>query len=249
MVDTALKLAKCSKEFRDKYVDRTDVLDKVKELSLLPIVDCVHTAQVCEYFDIKPITLRNIYKKAEEEFKSDGVVKLDGTELGKFKSELYYNYQQELKARASLIMYPKRAVLRVAMMLDKSPVAKEIQSQLFGSEESLSIKSYKLDTDVPSKPKKQRKSQKKTLNNIDKILEENNKNLIRKFESMLNNQQEIIINNLTKVWYKLDETKKQREIVIDDIDMIKFDIAKIIQSMSQSTDEEAKHINGHSKPL
>ncbi|MGG0308378.1 hypothetical protein ABEY43_06810 [Priestia megaterium] len=306
VVDTALRI-KNNKEIRDSYIDRIDVLDKVKELTVLPIVDCADTRQVCEYFDIKPITLSNAVKKFEEEFKADGVKKLTGTELGKFKSELYFRYQKELKARASLYLYPKRAVLRVAMLLDKSSVAKEVRNHLTGHEETLSpnekdkgvhphtkwtaklersivesvksklesgkkitpvLKEVSKELDIPysrlysrwyngsskTSPLKLRlniqdKTIKKPSNSIERIIEENNNSLIQKFEDMLNKQQEVIVNNLSNIWYKLDETKKQQEILVDDINMIKFDIAKIIQSINQNTSEEIKRVEDISKIL
>jgi len=309
MADTALKLIKGTKEVRDRYVNRTEVLDKVKELAVLPIGDYVESKRVCEYFDISQATLASVIKKGKEEFKSDGVITLTGSELGKYKSDLYSKHNIFLKARASITMYPKRAVLRLAMMLDRSPVAKEVQNYLLEIEKLSSISqkeeavnthtnwTEELDNSILESVKSKLNDGKKLThalkelseelniphprlysrwytgnaklsplklklndhkrqakvvsnsNSLDKVIEENNNKLIQKFEALLNKQQEIIAGSLAKVWRKLEETKEQQEIIIDDINMIKFDFAKMAQSVDKNVNEDIQRLEKRSKSL
>ncbi|WP_310877101.1 hypothetical protein [Priestia megaterium] len=311
MADAALKLIKGDKEVRDKFINRTEVLDKVKELTVLPIGNYVDSKQVCEYFEITQMTLRSVMKKGKEEFEADGVIILRGSELGKYKSDLYTKHNIFLTARASLTMYTKRAVLRMAMMLDRSPIAKEVQNYLLQIEEistekqkESAIKAHtnwteeldnniiesvrnKLDNGVkityalkeiseemeiphprlysrwhtgntklsPLKLKLKDTNKKEIVvnnnseNNIEQIIEENNNKLIQKFETLLNKQQEIIVGSLAKVWRKLEETKEQQEIIIDDINMIKFDFAKMTQSVDKNVNDDIQRLEKRSKLL
>lgn len=113
------------KELREQMIDRVEVLDRVKELILLPNTEFATTEQVAEYFGESIETIRQITVRNNSELLSDGYKALTGKELSDIKSLC------QIKSRAkSLAIFPKRAILRVAMLLRDSEVAKEIRTRL-----------------------------------------------------------------------------------------------------------------------
>lgn len=311
MTNIALKLVAGGKEVRDQFINQTDVLDKVKALITLPINEYVETKKVAEYFEVNDVNLRAILARNKEEFKSDGVVTMMGAELKYFKGQLIELHGITLKARSMITLFTKKAVLRMGMMLESSPVAKEIRNYLLNNVEDNSItgqkdsrksnwntewdnaivksmqskldngqklthalKEVSSELDIPynklysrwytgssklsplklemnqkQKPIKV-KSVTETANaNINKVIEESNSKLIRQFEKMMIKQQEIFTNALGKVWRKLEEVKDQQTVITDDINMIKFDIAKINQSVDQTNNEGIQNLEKRNKSL
>ena len=113
------------KELREQMIDRIEVLDKVKELILLSNTEYATTEQVAEYFGVEKKTVEKISERNKDELVSDGYKTLISNELADIKSV------SGLKSRArQLSVFPKRAILRVAMLLRDSEVAKEIRTRL-----------------------------------------------------------------------------------------------------------------------
>ena len=113
------------KELREQMIDRVEVLDKVGELLLLPNTEFATTEQVAEYFKVDVSTIRQITVRNNEEIVSDGYKSLTGKQLGDIKSLC------QIKSRAKqLAVFPKRAILRVGMLLRDSEIAKEIRTRL-----------------------------------------------------------------------------------------------------------------------
>ncbi|EPZ47724.1 phage antirepressor KilAC domain-containing protein [Alicyclobacillus acidoterrestris] len=122
-----------SRDVRERYMERVDVLDKVKALTMLP--DDMHVAakMVADYYEvdynnvIKPVIHRH-----REELDSDGMVVLRGEELKRYKTEWQ---NATLTARSNLTLLPRRAVLRIGMLLRDSEVAKQVRTYLLNVEE------------------------------------------------------------------------------------------------------------------
>ena len=130
----ALKLIEGTKEDRDKYINRTDVLDKVKELTMLPGGKYVDSKAVADYFGVAVVTIRSIRHRHFEEFKSDGVITLKGEEFTKYKNKIALQ-GATLNGRSSITLYTRRAVLRMGMLLTCSKVADKIRDYLLNVEE------------------------------------------------------------------------------------------------------------------
>ena len=135
-----------NKDLQEQYISRVDVLDKVKDLFLIPAMECMTPKQVADYYEVPVDTIRTTYKMNREELVSDGAVTRS---IGDIKSLIgcESTYQNITNCRggieitidentkvfipnAGIILYPKRAILRVGMLLRDSAIAKEVRTQL-----------------------------------------------------------------------------------------------------------------------
>lgn len=131
-----------SKETRDKMMERSEVLDKVKKLFLIPGMEMMTSKQVAEYFEVSTDMLNKVYRRNKDEIDSDGTVlkKVDefrGDKLSPLKSGKRGTTAFQLGdgsiieiQNAGVRCFSRRAVLRIAMLLRDSKVAQEIRTQL-----------------------------------------------------------------------------------------------------------------------
>ncbi len=118
-----------SRTLRDGVLERTNVLDRVKALSLLPDGMHVTTAMVAAYFEVGLTAIRSLVLDHRAELEANGYHTLTGSELSSFK-EL-----SGLQSRtASLALFSRRAVLNVAMLLRDSEVARQVRVYLLDME-------------------------------------------------------------------------------------------------------------------
>ncbi|MFC8348735.1 restriction endonuclease [Streptomyces sp. NPDC057280] len=110
-------------------LERTDVLDRVKALSLLPDGMHVATAMVAAYFEVTVKTLESLVEDHREELAANGYQVLTGTRLALFKRAS--GIQSRSKA---LALFSRRAVLNVAMLLRDSEVARQVRVYLLDME-------------------------------------------------------------------------------------------------------------------
>ncbi|MFC8388019.1 restriction endonuclease [Streptomyces sp. NPDC057238] len=124
-----------SKTLRSSVLDRTDVLDRVKALSLLPDGMHVTTAMAAAYFEVTIEAVRQLTKRHREELEVNGMAVLRGSDLRQFESD---NMSRSLgsypQARRSLTIYSRRAILNVAMLLRDSHVARQVRTYLLDME-------------------------------------------------------------------------------------------------------------------
>ncbi|PJE99448.1 restriction endonuclease [Streptomyces carminius] len=118
-----------SRSLRESVVDRTETLDKVKVLSVLPDGFHVTTQMVADYFEVGLKTIESLVADHREELESNGYRVLTGTELTFFKEVC----QVQSRTRAQAV-FPRRAVLNVAMLLRDSIVARQVRSYLLDAE-------------------------------------------------------------------------------------------------------------------
>lgn len=130
----ALKLIEGTKEDRDKYINRVNVLDKVKKLVMLPDGEHMTASQVANYYEVQKINIDHLFLKYRDELMEDGTKLLTGNELKQYKVT-YLSTVSELKRVPKLTIFTRRAVLRIGMLLRESPVAKKIQNYLLNAEE------------------------------------------------------------------------------------------------------------------
>ncbi|WP_037641126.1 restriction endonuclease [Streptomyces bicolor] len=124
-----------SKSLRDSVLERTDVLDRVKALSLLPDGMHVTTAMVAAYFDVTVEVIRQLAKRHREELEANGMAVLRGSDLRKFESDnMSLSLGSYPQARRSLTVFSRRAVLNVAMLLRDSTVARHVRTYLLDME-------------------------------------------------------------------------------------------------------------------
>ncbi|MCQ8190592.1 DUF1664 domain-containing protein [Streptomyces rugosispiralis] len=126
-----------SRALRDSVIERTDVLDKVKVLIMLPDGLHITTRMVAEYFEVGEEAVKSLAKRHREEFQSNGMHILRGSELQVFeRSNLDLSNSSYPQGRAHLTLYPRRAVLNVAMLLRDSDIARRVRTYLLDIEES-----------------------------------------------------------------------------------------------------------------
>lgn len=132
-----------NRDMRDRMAGRVDVLDKVKALTLLPDDLYVTTKMAAEYYEVNHDVLRNLLNYHRDEFEADGVKLLTGKDVMEYKARIYAmnlsneNHSlKEVKAiRSHVKLIPRRALLRIGMLLRDSHVAKQVRSYLLNVEE------------------------------------------------------------------------------------------------------------------
>jgi len=122
------------RELRDRLADRTDVLEKVKALTLLP--DDLHATidMVASYYEVSRKAIESLIVDHRDELESDGLRTISGKELSFFKEEGVIS-----KNTPSLVIIPRRAILRIGMLLRDSQVAKTVRTYLLNVEEEARV--------------------------------------------------------------------------------------------------------------
>ncbi len=138
-------------DLREKLISRVEALEKVKALFLIPELECMTIRQVADYYDAPYTTIKDQYQNSQDEFDSDGVViknpkdfKIlkDGKSVfkkidqknGKLVVQIDNAVTIEIPNRG-IKCFPRRAILRMGMLLRDSKVAKEVRTQLLNIEE------------------------------------------------------------------------------------------------------------------
>ncbi|WP_405807343.1 restriction endonuclease [Streptomyces sp. NBC_00210] len=133
MINEAVLLE--SRSLREGVVARTEVLDKVKTLSLLPDGMHVTTAMVAAYFGVAETVINNLLGRHREELEINGLRVLRGAELQEFKELTLSSYPESYpQPRSGMAIWPRRAVLNVAMLLRDSDVARQVRTYLLDME-------------------------------------------------------------------------------------------------------------------
>jgi hypothetical protein len=129
MINEAVLLE--SRTLRGGLAARTEALDKVKALMLLPDEVHVTTRMVAGYFEVREDAIRQLVARHRDELRSNGAVVLRGSDLDAFKRDVLSLFPSDYpQPRANLGLFPRRAVLNVAMLLRDSEVARDVRGQL-----------------------------------------------------------------------------------------------------------------------
>lgn len=152
-----------SKELREQAMERAEVLDKVKQLFLIPELECMTGTQVADYFEVEFNTIQQQYQRNKSEFDEDGTVvksiadfkkpKLTGCQFRQSGDKngvtiLCFENGTEIKmSNRGIRCYPKRAVLRMGMLLRDSRVAKEVRTRLLNTFEHATVEQRTAEID------------------------------------------------------------------------------------------------------
>ncbi|WP_410993025.1 BRO-N domain-containing protein [Bacillus cereus] len=103
--------------------------------------------QVADFYDIEQYSLKNVIKRHREELESDGMVNKTKTDLLKLLKSQNDTLESVSIPNRGVNIFPKRAILRVGMLLRDSEVAKEVRTQLLNIEEhtATEVKAYEID--------------------------------------------------------------------------------------------------------
>jgi hypothetical protein len=135
-----------NQNLRNDCINHFEVLGKVKQLLLIPGTELMTVQQVADYYEVGKEAIQSLYKDYKEELDSDGT-RLEGykdflnvlkgqLKIGQGKTTVLFNDGNIIEVpRRGLKVFPRRAILRVGMLLRDSEVAKEVRTQLLNIEE------------------------------------------------------------------------------------------------------------------
>lgn len=124
-----------SQTLRASVAERTEALDKVKALSLLPDGVHVTTRMVARYFEVSEHAVGKLVQRHREELTGNGFRTLRGSDLEFFKKDILSSFPESYpQPRSNLALFTRRAVLNVAMLLRDSDVARRVRAYLLDVE-------------------------------------------------------------------------------------------------------------------
>lgn len=130
-----------NKELRNQLIQKVEVLNKVKELFLLPKLNVMTVKQVADYYEVNIDTIQRVYQRNKKEIDEDGTVVKTPKDFsneqyvqlksgkGKIVFKITDNITLELPTRG-IKCFSQRAILRIGMLLRDSKIAKEVRTQL-----------------------------------------------------------------------------------------------------------------------
>lgn len=117
---------------RDRLADRTAVLDKVGVLRTLP--DDMHatTEMVAEFYEVDRETILKVVQRNRDELDDDGFRIIGRSEVVDILSVTPDDVMP--RTAPSMSLFPRRAVLRIGMLLRDSPIARKVRDYLLDAE-------------------------------------------------------------------------------------------------------------------
>lgn len=147
-------------DLRNELIARTEVLDKVKKLLLIPEMNCMTIRQVADYYEVDIDTLKKCCKRNKDEIILDGVVTktprvfkdlLKGQDVPLVQNQTNLVIQIDDNTRLEIPnrgikCFSKRAILRIGMLLRDSKIAQEVRTQLLNIVEHTAVEKPELLT-------------------------------------------------------------------------------------------------------
>ena len=139
------------RSIRDKCIGHYEVLERVKELLLLPGTELMSIEQVADYYEVSIDHIKSLYGLNREEIDGDGTEMIprgfyngsviNPTSVEQKQTSVTYTFENGQIVTINnrgLKAFSKRAVLRIGMILQQSSIAKEVRTQLLNIEEKSS---------------------------------------------------------------------------------------------------------------
>ncbi|QQN79777.1 hypothetical protein [Streptomyces sp. XC 2026] len=123
-----------SRTMRAQTIERTDVLDKVKALALLPDGAHATTEIVAGYYEVDAEVIKKTVQRHREELTENGLRVLRGEELSAFVGDNLSLSPNARKIR-NLSLFSRRAILNVGQLLTESDIARQVRTYLLEVEE------------------------------------------------------------------------------------------------------------------
>lgn len=224
-----------NKELRESLLndERLDILDKVKQITTLGNSNCCTVEQVANYYEVGIEAIKSCVKRNKNELINNGLKSIQGQELKSFKGKV--QDEPTLKYISKLILFTKRTVLNIGMLLTESKVAEEVRSMLLDNHEQLNDvhekllngEEIKIDKTSPTyfidKEKSLREQEKLLSDNISKAIIKGDMNEYLKISCQVNKIKEDII-TLAKEKEELNKPKiKGYDIFIDTENLLSWD--------------------------
>lgn len=148
------------RSIRDKCVEHYEVLERVKQLLLLPGTELMSIGQVADYYEVSIDHIKSLYGLNREEIDSDGTEILprdfyngsvvNPTSVDNKQTSVTYKFNDGQIVNINnrgLKAFSKRAILRIGMILQRSNVARRVRDQLLNIEEKTSDETKTQDID------------------------------------------------------------------------------------------------------
>ena len=119
-----------NKDVREKMIGNVSVLEKIKDLLLLGDSEFSTLQQVADYYEVPKQTIESIKNRNKEELINNGMKTFSNKEIKAL------NIQDECFKipNRGMILFNKRAILNVGMLLTIGKIAKEVRSRLLDIE-------------------------------------------------------------------------------------------------------------------
>lgn len=138
-----------NKELREVSIDRVEVLDKVKSLLLIAELEVATTTMVADFYEVDKKVIDSMTLRHRDELDTDGLylltkkqaLNLRKTDLMKSKYSVELGLGDGSFAKVvnrGTLAFPRRAILRIGMLLQDSKIAEEIRTQILNIEEQAS---------------------------------------------------------------------------------------------------------------
>lgn len=128
-----------NRELREQVITRVEVLEQVKEILTLGATDFVTVELAAKYYEVEKNTIEVLIKRNRGEIEADGLVVHSGKEIKEIlvtdKMSItnfrgYFEIDGVKFANGKNTLIPKRALLRIGMLLRDSEIAKEVRDRL-----------------------------------------------------------------------------------------------------------------------
>lgn len=123
-----------NRELREEVISRIEVLEQVKNVLTLESTDFSTVKLAAEYYEVNEDAIKKTIERNKDELTEDGLRVYRQKEI-KEMLEIVENTKKGLNVTfkipsRGLTLIPKRALLRIGMLLRDSEVAKEVRSRL-----------------------------------------------------------------------------------------------------------------------
>ncbi|MER6236513.1 hypothetical protein ABT185_10665 [Streptomyces clavifer] len=125
-----------SRTMRQETIGKTEVLERVKTLTLLPDNLHVTTEMAAAYYEVSLDTLKSLILRNREELDSNGMQVLRGAELRAYKAETAVHREPLFLGVNSLRLFSRKALLNVGQLLTESQVATAVRRYLLDTEQA-----------------------------------------------------------------------------------------------------------------
>ena len=121
-----------SRTLREQFMSRTEVLDRVKTLTLLADDFHATTEMVASFFEVDIETIKKLVQRHRPEMVANGYRVLRGDELRELKRD-----NVSLLDARSLALFTRRTMLNIGQLLTGSDIAIQVRTQLLDDQETV----------------------------------------------------------------------------------------------------------------
>ncbi|NUM33643.1 MAG: hypothetical protein HUU50_03830 [Candidatus Brocadiae bacterium] len=109
----------------------TEVLEQIGNLVLIPNIGFATTEMLAEFYQVSIETIKKITLRHKDELELDGYIVVPW-------KEFMEKYSLPLKSKGRMVaLYPRKAILRIGMLLRDSSIAKQVRTYLINAEKAL----------------------------------------------------------------------------------------------------------------